>query len=123
MPTDKTDWNEVANLKPRGLVIFKDSLDVLFEGPFKQIEINPETNEVGITLDWVIYFKPNSGPDDKWRYYSKSPVIILKFANGLQYEIESTSEKGRVIHFGKSKTIYIDHLENIDMSKIEGYAT
>ncbi len=117
----ETNWQQIIDMNPKGGLRIKAACNVFVHGPINKIEIEKKTNEVIITLDWIIYAKIEENiPFDSWKGYSEIPRIITRFPNkSVGYSIETMPEKGKRITFSGSNIICVEHSVGvIDVSKI-----
>lgn len=113
----KSDWQEVADLNPRGYAEFQDGTTEVLHGPVESVTID-DNDMVHIKLKWAAKMGvPGSPTFMKWRNSSQDTEIT--FPNLMvSFEFQNTS-KGRRIRFGLN-ILYINEVKGVDPSKVEG---
>ncbi len=116
----KLDWNEVVELDPKGYVELNDG-NTAIHGPLESIEIN-EMDFVEIRLKWraeVPLGDPPGLPQGEWKVAANDePIIFPNFV--VPFVIERTPDKGPRVRFNNTNILYIESVEGVDPSRVEG---
>jgi hypothetical protein len=116
----KLDWNEVIELTPKGYVELNDGKTAT-HGPLESIRINDE-DWVEIRLKWraqVPLGGPAGLPQGNWKVApNDEPIMFPNLV--IPFVIEPTPFKGPRVRFGTTNILYIEPIEGLDPSQVEG---
>lgn len=117
-PGQQTNWQPVLDRLPRGYAEFNDRETVL-HGPVQSLRASDDGQLLIVRTEWAAIMTLKNGiPTGPWRVFSREPIDLQRFPNGVPYEIESTPEKGERVRFGLN-IIYFECRGVLTLEKID----